>query len=50
MAKKRPWHTKAKTKVYHNDSRCTEGDNIQKRNLAKGTGGHRLCKSCKKRR
>lgn len=34
-------------KVYHNTKKCTEGNNIEKGNLASGTGGKRLCKNCK---
>ncbi len=35
------------TEVYHNSNKCTEGNNIEKENLRKGTGGHRLCSRCK---
>lgn len=46
MAKSKPWHAKD-SKVYHNDKKCTEGNNIEKRNLRPGTGGNRKCKNCK---
>ena len=32
--------------VYHNNSDCTEGNNIERVNLQQGTGGKRLCKKC----
>ena len=47
MAKVKPFHTKEKTDVYHNDSKCTEGNNIEKGNKQSGTGGKRKCKGCK---
>ena len=43
-----PFHSKKPgTKVYHNNNKCTEGNNIESYNLVSGTGGHRLCQSCK---
>ena len=36
------------TEVYHNSNQCTEGNNIESRNLRHGTGGHRLCDHCKR--
>ena len=47
MAKVKPFHTKEKTDVYHNDNKCTEGNNIEKYNKRPGTGGKRKCKGCK---
>lgn len=33
--------------VYHNDTRCTEGNNIERINFRWGTGvGRRLCAAC----
>ena len=37
------------TKVYHNNNKCTLGDNIQPYNKVSGTGGLLLCDQCKKR-
>ena len=37
-----------KEPVYHNNSECTERNNIEPENLRQGTGGKRLCKPCKK--
>jgi hypothetical protein len=31
---------------YHNNGRCIEGNNIEDRNLARGTGNLPLCKRC----
>jgi len=35
-------------KVYHNNDKCNERNNIETRYLAKGFGGKDLCKHCKK--
>ena len=44
-----PFYSKRKNlKVYHNNNKCTEGNNIERENLKKGTGGRRLCERCKK--
>ncbi len=48
MAKKKPWHSKQQTNVYHNDTNCTTGNNIEDRNMTPGKGGKRLCKECQK--
>jgi hypothetical protein len=42
------WHAK-NSPVYHTTKKCTEGNNIEKRNLVQGTGGKRKCKRCTKR-
>lgn len=34
------------TSVYHNNKKCTEGNNIEKKYKKSGTGGHRLCSHC----
>lgn len=42
-----PFHsTLSFTEVYHNNDQCTEGNNIEIRNLQKGTGNKRLCSRC----
>jgi len=47
MARVSPFHSKLPgTEVYHNDNRCTVGNNIESYNRVSGTGGHRLCKQC----
>ena len=47
--KGKPYHSKRPgIEVYHNRDKCTEGNNIESRNRAPGTGGKRLCKRCKK--
>ena len=43
-----PFHSKRKeVEVYHNNNKCTEGNNIERENLRQGTGGRRLCERCK---
>ena len=41
-----PWHAEGSA-VYHDNSRCTEGNNIEARNKKAGTGGKRKCSRCK---
>lgn len=36
------------TKVYHNNNKCTERNNIEHKNIKKGTGGLKLCNHCKR--
>lgn len=45
-----PWHSKLEThrKVYHDNNRCTEGNNIESYNRVSGTGGRPKCEHCKK--
>ncbi len=45
MAIKSPWHS-SEQKVYHNNTECNTGNNIEPENLRQGTGGKRLCKEC----
>lgn len=47
MAKTQPFHS-IKQNVHHNDTSCTEGNNIEKENLRQGTGGKPLCHHCAK--
>lgn len=49
MAKVPAFHSKAPNdpKVYHDDSTCTEGNNIEAKNKVPGTGGYPRCKNCK---
>jgi hypothetical protein len=48
MPRTSPWHTIKKTAVYHNNTNCTKGNNIEKENRRPGTGGKgkRLCSEC----
>lgn len=47
MPKVSPFHSKlAGTGVYHDNSKCTEGDNIEPRNRVSGTGGLPRCEHC----
>lgn len=40
------FHSKLETSVYHNQSECTVGNNIESYNKVAGTGGGRLCSRC----
>ncbi|GGF62083.1 hypothetical protein SAMN05216376_106183 [Mameliella alba] len=46
MAKKTPWHS-IKSNVYHDDTDCNTGNNIERENLRSGTGGKPKCAECK---
>jgi len=49
MPKVAPFHSKLpRTTVHHNNSKCTEGNNIESRNRKPGTGGFPLCNHCKR--
>lgn len=42
-----PWHsTRLGESVYHNNTECTEGNNIERRYYAIGEGGKTLCTHC----
>lgn len=45
MAKTSPFHAKD-SEVYHDNTSCTEGNNIEARNRLPGTGGKRKCDHC----
>ena len=45
-AKVAPFHS-IKESVHHDDSSCTEGNNIEKVNRREGTGDKPKCKNCK---
>ncbi len=47
MAKKSPWHS-VKRDVYHDDTDCNVGNNIESENIRQGTGGKRKCVECKR--
>jgi hypothetical protein len=48
MGKVPAFHSKreADPKVYHDNDRCTEGNNIERQNRVSGTGGRPRCKHC----
>jgi hypothetical protein len=47
MPKKYPWHsTRPGETVHHDNTLCTEGNNIESYYLKPGTGGRPLCKHC----
>ena len=45
MPKVDPFYS-IKQHVHHNNSKCTEGNNIEKENKREGTGGKPLCERC----
>ena len=45
MAKVNPFYA-SESNVYHDNSRCTEGNNIESSNRNSGRGGRRLCSHC----
>ena len=49
MAKTTPWHSTRPDdkKVHHDETRCTEGNNIEARYKKSGTGGYPKCNRCK---
>ena len=47
MAKVNPFHTKLNASVYHDNSSCTLGDNIERYNRVPGTGNLPKCHLCK---
>lgn len=51
MAIKSPWYSvKPETKVYHNNTECNTGNNIEPENVRQGTDGRPLCEECKRLR
>ena len=47
MPRVSPCHS-VKEPVYHNNSKCTERNNIEPENRREGDGGKRLCDHCKR--
>lgn len=45
MSKTAAFHSIKQT-VYHDNTSCTEGNNIEKENLRSGTGGKPQCHHC----
>jgi hypothetical protein len=45
MPQKSPWHS-TKQVVYHDNTECSTGNNIESENLAQGTGGKPKCREC----
>lgn len=50
MAKVAPFHSKQPNdrNVYHDNDKCTEGNNIERRNRVAGTGGRPKCQHCQR--
>ena len=47
MSRVNPIHAKD-SNVYHNNNKCTERNNIERRNVKQGTGGKQLCDHCRR--
>lgn len=47
MAKRTPWYSTKERHVHHNDTLCTEGNNIESKYRADGTGNLPLCNRCR---
>jgi hypothetical protein len=47
MPRVEPFHSVLQP-VHHDNSRCTEGNNIEPQYLRKGTGGKPLCQHCQR--
>lgn len=45
MPKTSAWHS-VRQDVYHNNTNCNTGNNIEQENHRAGTGGKRLCSEC----
>lgn len=45
MPKASPWHS-IKQDVHHDNTACTEGNNIEPQYRRSGTGGKPLCQHC----
>jgi len=48
MPKTSPWYSIKTNDKYHNNTKCTEGNNIEPENRRSGTGGLPLCTHCKR--
>jgi len=46
MEKVEEYHSSLGASVYHNNGRCTLGNNIEKKNKKSGKGGKSLCSQC----
>ena len=50
MPKTNPWHSIKlyARNVYHDNTRCTEGNNIETQWIRAGTGNRPLCEHCQR--
>lgn len=46
---KSPWYSILRD-VYHENTECNTGNNIESENIRRGTGGRSLCQECKRLR
>ena len=47
MTRTAPWHATG-SDVYHDNTGCAEGNNIERKNRHAGTGGKRKCQNCQR--
>jgi hypothetical protein len=47
MSKTSPFYSTLLRRVHHDETRCTEGNNIEPRYRASGTGGLQKCSRCR---
>lgn len=45
MAKVAPWYSVLRD-IYHDNTECNTGNNIERENVRRGTGGKRHCEEC----
>ena len=48
MVKVSPWYSSKTKKVYHYNTNCPEGNNIEPKYRKQGTGGLQKCNHCKR--
>lgn len=48
MAQVSPWHKAKSPTVYHDNTACHLGNNIERRNRRSGRAGLRLCDECRR--
>jgi len=46
MAKTSPWYSTKTMDVYHDETECNTGNNIEQEYIAQGTGNLPKCKEC----
>jgi hypothetical protein len=46
VQKDKQWHSVKDGTKYHDNDKCTEGNNIEPENYREGKGGRPLCKPC----
>ena len=47
MARVAPFYSRVVTAVHHVSDKCAEGRHIKRKDRVEGTGGRRMCETCK---